>query len=197
MKRTAFQQATGALNTTYEGTSLFSGERRDVTAVRVKYVADVRDQLTAGTLFDESTRKQTLDLGAGAPVVVAEKASEIGGKLYGVFADLHDLVRGGALGNPLSAGDRARLLELTTSIDAAHQQIVDAQGRNGDTLARVQTDITRMSNHVDLLTKHLGVIAGADLAEVAVKLAAAQTQYQATASVFSKIKDMSLVNFLR
>ena len=193
---TAFQQATDALNTTYQGVSLFSGERRDAAAVSVAHVGDVRDAQLSGTLFHESARKQTVDIGAGAPVVVADKGSEVGTKLYEAFANLNDLTRNGGLGNPLTTDQRNRLLALASDIDAAHTQVVDAQGRNGDAQAHVEASITRLSIHADLLTKHLGALADADLAEVALKLAAAQTQYQATASVFSKLKDLSLVNFL-
>ena len=194
---TAFQQATTALNTTYEGVSLFTGERRDAAAVAVTSVGDIRDAQASGVLFNESARKQTADLGVGAPVSLADKASDVASKLYGVFGDLNELTRNNGLGNPLTADQRNKLQALVADIDAAHAQVVDAQGRNGDAQTRVEANITRLTANNDLLTKHLGKLAEVDLAEVAMKLAAAQTQYQAAASVLSKLKDMRLVNFLR
>lgn len=194
---TAFRQTTDALNTTYEGLPLFSGERRDVTPVKVTDVGQVSDALATGALFDESTRKQTVDIGVGAPVTLADKASDVSSKLYGVFADLNELTKNGGLGNPLTTLQRNQLLSMVGKIDAAHAQVVDAQGRNGDAQANVERSVTRLQANADLLTKHLGKLADSDLAEVAVKLSAAQTQYQAAASVFSQLKDLSLVNFLK
>ncbi len=193
---TAFQQATQALNTTYEGSSLFSGERRGGAPVQVQEIGDLPAALNTGSLFEESTRPLTVDLGVGAPVVVAEKASTIARSLYTVFRNLYDLTSGTALGNPITAEQRATLLAISEGIDTAHQNLADAQGRNGDSLARVERDIVRLTAHADLLTKHLGKVAEVDLAEVAMKLSAVRTQYEATAKVFSDVKDLSLVNFL-
>lgn len=192
----AFNQVTQALNTTYEGVSLFSGERRDAAAVQVSEIGDLLGALATASLFEESTRPQTVDLGVGAPVVVAEKASTIARSVYGVFKDLFNLTQGGGLGNPITADQRTALLAISSGIDGAHQDIVDAQGRNGDAQSRVERDIVRLSTNADLLTKHLGKVAEVDLAEVAMKLSATQTQYQAIAKVFSQVKDLSLINFL-
>ncbi len=193
---TAFHGVTQALNTTYEGISLFSGERRDAAPVQVSEVSDLPGALATASLFEESTRPQTVDLGVGAPVVVAEKVSTIARSVYTALRNLYDLTQGGTLGNPITADQRTALLAVSASMDGAHQDIVDAQGRNGDAQSRVERDVVRLTVNADLLTKHLGKVAEVDLAGVAMKLSAAQTQYQATAKVFSQVKDLSLVNFL-
>ena len=164
--------------------------------MQVAEVGDLPAAQATGTLFEESTRPQTVDLGVGTPVPVAEKASTIARGIYTVFRNLFDLTHATALGNPITADQRTELLAISEGIDGAHKDIVDAQGRNGDAQSRVERDVVRLTAHADLLTKHLGKIAEVDLAEVAMKLSATQTQYQAIAKVFAQIKDMSLVNFL-
>lgn len=192
----AYEQATDALNTKYNGVSLFGGERIGGNAVTASEIADLPGVVNSDALYDESERLPTLDLGVGAPVVVAEKASSFSRKLYDAFYQLHNITRSQTLTNPMTADQRSQLLGIVQDLDLAHRDIVDAQGRNGDTQSRVERASERLTAQADLLTKHVGETADADLAEVAMKLAAAQTQYQAAAKVFAQIKDMSLINFL-
>lgn len=191
-----FDQATDALNTTYDGVTLFAGERRAGAVITAQTLGELPSAIQTGALYDESARTPTLDLGFGAPVTVAETASTFSRKLYSAMRELNDIVLGEPLGQPLTTDQRARLTAAAQSFDLAHRDLVEAQGRNGDTQARVARTVERLTAESDLLSKHLGDTADADLAEVAMKLSAAQTQYQAAAKVFSQIKDMSLVNFL-
>jgi len=192
----AFQLATDALNTQYEGVTLFAGERRAGAVINASSLSGLSGVINSDALYDESVRTPTLDIGVGAPIVVAEKASTFSRKLYDVFYDLRNITAGEALGQPLTENQRARLIGIVQNVDRAHRDVLDAQGRNGDTQARVERAVERLTAESDLLSKHLGETADADLAEVAMKLAAAQTQYQAAAKVFSQIKDLSLINFL-
>jgi flagellar hook-associated protein 3 FlgL len=191
-----FDQATDALNTTYEGVTLFAGERRAGAVITAQTLSALPAAVQTGSLYDESERTPTLDLGFGAPVTVAEKASTFSRKLYAAMRELNDIVLGEPLGQPLTADQRARLTAAAQSFDLAHRDLVEAQGRNGDTQSRVARTVERLTAESDLLTKHLGETADADLAEVAMRLATVQTQYQAAANVFSQIRNMSLVNFL-
>lgn len=192
----AFQLATDALNTQYEGVTLFAGERRAGNVITADSLNALSGVINSDALYDESVRSPALDIGVGAPIVVAEKASTFSRNLYDAFYDLRNMTAGETLGQPLSEDQRGRLIAMVQDIDAAHKDILDAQGRNGDTQSRVERAVERLTAESDLLSKHLGESADADLAEVAMKLAAAQTQYQAAAKVFAQIKDMSLVNFL-
>jgi len=75
--------------------------------------------------------------------------------------------------------------------------VLTAQGKSGNAQAQLERGIERLETRSNLLSKHLGSMADANLAEVSMRLSAVQTQYEATARVFSQIKDLSLVNFLR
>lgn len=192
----AFNQITDAMNTTYEGVPLFAGDRRGDAAIQIDDIGELAGALTQSTLFAESVRTSSVDFGAGSPIEVAEKASTISRSLYSVLREVNSFLNASAVGAPMTADQRATLTGLVSNLDGAHKTVVDAQGRNGDRQAQLERTATRLSNHADLLNKHLGEVAESDLAEVAMRLSAAQTQYQAAASVFAQIKDLSLVNFL-
>jgi flagellar hook-associated protein 3 FlgL len=192
----AFRTATDALNTTYEGVPLFTGDRRGAAAVQISAIGDLAGALTQSTLFAESDRVSSADFGLGQDILIADKASTIARPLYGVLRDLHAFATASGVGAPMTADQRATLVGLVANLDGAHQTVLNAQGRNGERQAQLERVVTRLTNHADLLTKHLGQVAEADLAEVAMRLSAAQTQYQAAASVFAQIRDLSLVNFL-
>jgi flagellar hook-associated protein 3 FlgL len=194
--RTAFGQMLGAMNQTYEGVALFSGERRGTAAIRVAAIEDLPAALTDAQVFNESTREQTVDLGFGASFRVAEKASAISGEMFDSMRELYGLLQGGGFGNPLTATERGQLTDIAEGLEVARASIVEAQGRNGDANARLGREVERLTGLSSMVENHMDQIAGADLAEVSMRIAATNTQYQAIAKVFSDIRNLTLVNFL-
>ena len=80
---------------------------------------------------------------------------------------------------------------------SVYEGLIEAQGKNGRVLNETDAAIERHTSERDLLESLSANITDVDLAEVAVQLNQAQLQYQATASVFNTIQDLSLVNLLR
>lgn len=195
--QSAFEMSTDALNQSYEGAPLFAGERRDVQPVNARTLDEAAANLSVGTLFNEGVRDQTADVGIGATITVAPRASTIGAGLYGVFSDLNAITRNNGLGTPLTTTQRDQLTQIAGRLDTALTAVLTAQGRSGNAQAQLEKGIERLETRSNLLSKHLGSMADANLAEVSMRLSAVQTQYEATARVFSQIKDLSLVNFLR
>lgn len=194
--QTAFGQIVDALNQSEDGQALFAGERASATAVRVASLDDLAGALTDAQMFNESTRDATVDLGTGSPLTVADKASAISRDVFDAMRDLYAEMQAGAFGTPLTATQEFALRNAVGALDAAHGSIVEAQGRNGDVNNRLGREIERLSSQSTLVQKHMSDVADADLAEVAMKLSASQTQYQAIAKVFADIRDLSLLNFL-
>jgi len=194
--RTAFGQMLGAMNQTYEGVALFSGERRGDSAIRISAIEDLPGATTDAQLYNESTSEQTVDIGMGAPFRVAEKASDIAGPMFDAMRNLYGLLQGGGFGNPLSDAERAQLTDVTEDLEGARVSIVEAQGRNGDANARLDREVVRLTAMSDMVENHMSQMAEADYAEVSMRLAATQSQYQAVAKVFSDIRNLTLVNFL-
>ncbi|MDZ4778393.1 MAG: flagellin [Alphaproteobacteria bacterium] len=194
--RTAFNQTLGALNQTYEGVSLFSGEHRGAAAIRVAVLEDLPAAVTDAQVFNESVRDYSVDLGMGAPFAVAEKASTISREAFNAMRALYNEIQSGTVTTPLNATQRAVLTGIAAQLDAGRASIVAAQGRNGDANARLGREIERLTGQSDLVQNHMDQIAGSDLAEVAMRMSATTTQYEAIAKVFSDIRNLTLVNFL-
>jgi len=194
--QTAFNQVIGALNQSYEGQPLFAGERRGVSAIQVASLVDLPAAVTDAQVFNESVRDYSVELGMGAPFVVAEKASTISRDAFDALRALYNEVMAGTTGSPINAAQRTSLSGIVSQIEAGRASIVAAQGRNGDANARLGREIERLTAQTTLVTNHLDQVAGSDLAEVAMKMSTTQTQYQAIASVFNDIRNLTLVNFL-
>lgn len=193
---TAFNQVVGALNQTYEGVALFSGEHRGAAPIRVATLGDLPGAVTDAQVFNESARDYAVDIGMGAPFVVAERASVISREAFDALRALYNEVLAGTTGSPINAAQRTSLSGIASQIEAGRAGIVAAQGRNGDAHARLEREMERLGAQKTLVESHMDQVAGADLAEVAMRMSATQTQYQAIASVFNDIRNLTLVNFL-
>jgi len=194
--QTAFSQVLGALNQTYEGVPLFAGERRDVSAIKVASLGDLPAAVSDAQVFNESVRDYSVDLGMGAPFVVAEKASTISRDAFDALRALYNEVMAGTTGSPINGAQRTSLSGIASQIEAGRASIVAAQGRNGDANARLGREIERLTSQSTLVENHMDQIAGSDLAEVAMRMSSTRTQYEAIASVFNDIRALTLVNFL-
>lgn len=194
--QTAFNQMLGAMNQTYEGVSLFSGEHRGGSAIQVAALGDLPAAVTDAQVFNESVRDYSVDLGMGAPFVVAEKASTISRDAMDALRTLYNEIQNGTSGTPLNGTQRTALSNIVSQLEAGRASIVAAQGRNGDANARLGREIERLTSQSDLVQNHLDQVAGSDLAEVAMRMSATTTQYEAIAKVFADIRNLTLVNFL-
>lgn len=194
----AFDQARTALNTDFEGESLFGGERISATPVNVTSLAALAAAPSTASIFDEAARGKTLDLGDGA-FTIGDKASTVGTGTLDAMRTLKQLIDagGGSLPSPLTAPQRTALQNIATSLNAARQNVLVAQGRNGELQNIVEAKSTALGAQSDALTKLMGDAANADLAEVATKLSASQVQYQAIAQTFSTLSGLSLLDYLR
>lgn len=195
----AFAGLTSAMNQTYNGQSLFAGERVDTPPVKAKSLNDLIGVSYPEDLFNEGVRRQTLDLGENNTVELADKASEISWKAYEAMRDLKGMLdaAGGRLPNPLPAADVNKLLTLADALAAGGSDIRGAEGRNGLVQGRVEDTVGRLERRSLVLEQDISLQTSSDLAEVALRLNALQTQYQATAQTFSQLSRLTLLEFLR
>jgi flagellin-like hook-associated protein FlgL len=192
-----FDAARSAFNQTFEGESLFAGERVDAAPIKVDTLADLAAAANTGAIYDEGTRSKTIDLGDGN-FAVAEKASDVSTGLFDAMRTLKQMIdgAGGSLPKPLTAAQKTQLQGLIDNLGDARNTIVVAQGRNGDLQNSVEAQATRLSNQSDTLAKTVSDVADADLAEVAARITAVQVQYQAVAQTYSQLAHLSLLDYL-
>jgi len=194
----AFSGVVAAMNESWNGQSLFSGERMGGAPVKVDNLDDLRSALNQGTLFEESERAQTVDLGVGAPIKLADLASDLSTDLFRTFADLNDLVQqsGGEMPAPLSHEQQDALLALAGRFEEHANTLRNAQGRAGQLESRFEDERLRMQARSDFLEKEIGEDVDADLARIQMKLSALLVQYEATAKTFGDISRLSLLEYL-
>lgn len=194
----SFSSIVAALNETWNGQPLFAGERQTGSPVKINTL----DQLLAATgpddIFDEASRHQTIDLGAGVPIKLAEKASEMAQPLFDTMKELKTLLdaSGGTIGAPITTAQRDQLTSIAEALEAQANDFTSAEGRTGQLQTRFSAERIRLQDRSNLLLKEIGEQADADIAEISVQISSLLVQYQASAKVFSDLSQLSLLDYL-
>ena len=194
----AFSSAVSALNETWNGQPLFAGERLSGGPVRMATLEDLLTMTTPDTMFDEAERAQIIDLGAGAPIPLASKASEISTDLFNTLRQMKMMVdaSGGELGSPLSAAQRAQLQDFADSLDREARTFTNAEARAGQLQNRFEDERVRLQQRSDLMTKEIGEQADSDIALVSIQISALLVQYEAAAKTFADLSKLTLLDYL-
>jgi flagellin-like hook-associated protein FlgL len=194
----AFNSIVSALNETWNGQPMFAGERQSGSPVKVTLLSQLATTTQPEDMFDEATRHQVIDLGDGAPIKLAAKASELSTGLFDTLRQLKLMLdgSGGTLGSPLSSEVTNLLNGLAANLDNHAREFVTEEGRTGQLQKRFEEDRTRLQARSDLLSKEIGDQTDADLAEVSIRLNTLLTQYEAAAKSFSELSQLSLLRYL-
>jgi len=193
-----FNSIVAALNQTWSGQPLFAGERQSGLPVQI----DTLQQLVAAAgpsdIFNEASRQQTIDLGAGAPIVLAKRASDMSQGLFDTLKSLQVMLNSsaGGLGQPISAANQDTLNAIAAQLDAQASSFNSESGRAGQIQAQLETQSTQLQARADLLTKEIGDQRDADPAALSVQLNLLMTQYQASAKIFADLSKLTLLNYL-
>jgi flagellar hook-associated protein 3 FlgL len=194
----SFSSIVSALNETWNGQPLFAGERQGQGPIKISTMAQLQAATGPDDIFNEAQRHQTIDLGAGAPIVLSAKASELSQGLLDTLVDLKNLIdaSGGTIGQPISSADRAALQAFADQFDAEANNFTNEEGRAGQLQARIDSERVRLQQRSNLLLKEIGDQADADLAEISVQLSSLLVQYEAAAKTFADLSKLSLLNYL-
>lgn len=193
-----FASVVSALNETWNGQPMFAGDRQNGVPVKVTTL----DELTAATvpadIFDEAQRHQTVDLGPGLPITLADKASEMASPLFDTMKRLYAIVQaqGGTIGAPIDASTRDQLQAIAADLDTEANDFTTAEGRSGQLQTRFAGERIRLTERSNLLLKEIGDQADADIAEVSVQINGLLVQYQAAAKTFADLSKLSLLDYL-
>lgn len=194
----AFNSIVGALNETWNGQPMFAGERQTGSPVKVTSL----DQLALTTqpedMFNEADRSQVIDLGDGAPIKLAAKASELSTDLFNTLRQLKYMLdgAGGTLGSPMTGSNNATLLNIAADLENHAKNFVTEEGRTGQLQKRFEDDRLRLEARSDLLSKEIGDQTDADLAEVSIRLNTLMAQYEASAKTFAELSKLTMLNYM-
>lgn len=194
----AFAVVKDSMNTSLGGRYLFGGALNSAAPVTSASLSDLAaNPLTSAIEQNASLQyvrveeERTLQTGVLANDVIATALGAI--KRLGEV----DVGVDGPFGGQLTANQKAAIEAELGNLDQAFDQILQAQSENGRLLKQVESSQGRQSKRVEALNNAIEGITGVDLAEVAVRLNQAKYSYEASASVFNTLRDLSLLNYLR
>jgi flagellar hook-associated protein 3 FlgL len=174
------QSLLGLANTSYDGRPVFGGTTASGTAYDSagNYVGD------AGSVTRAVGPNQTVTVSASGPDVFGSTGSDV----FTMLSDFSTALRS----NPSTLSSTA-----LTQLDSAISRLSTAQATEGATYARVQTAQAAQTTAGTAMTTQLSGIEDIDPAETAIKLATANTAYQAALQTTASIGQVSLLDFLR
>ncbi len=195
----AFASSVSALNETWNGQPLFAGERLTGRPVRVVSLDELVAAAGPEDIYEEAGRSQVIDLGPGARLELADKASDLSGDLFDAFRELKLLTDswGATPPDPIPSALRTQLQDIATRLDGARDTLIGAQGRAGQLENRLIAERQRLTDRSTLLQKEVGDQADADPAQLSIQINTLLAQYQATAKTFADISGLSLLDYLR
>ena len=82
------------------------------------------------------------------------------------------------------------------ALEAEANHFTNEQGRAGQLQNRFETELVRLEERSNLLTKEIGDQADADLAQVSIQISTLMVQYEAAAKTFADLSRLSLLDYL-
>lgn len=165
-------------NSTYNGRPLFGGNTTGATAY----------DASGNYLGDSGSISRTV--GAQATVQINQTGPQVfgpaGGDLFTLLANISTALRT----NP------SALTGQLNQLDGALARISAAQAAEGATYQQVQNTQTVQAANGVSLTSQLSDLQDIDLADMAVRVSAANVTYQAALQTTANVRQLSLLNFL-
>lgn len=187
-----------AANAQYNGEAIFGGE----WGYGEPFIPASLDALAA----QPNTDANWVDTGRNRTVMIEDNRSiELSRNAKDLFRPFVDLLRSirvwenanGALTGKLTTAQQTYVQGLIPQIANVQSTLIDKAAEAGSTAKQIEMAVTTNDAKRDTLLATIGDQENVDLAEVAARLSAAQTQYQASAAIFGQLKDLSLLQYLR
>lgn len=187
-----------AANTQYNGESIFGGE----WGYGEPFVPASLDTLAA----QPNTDVNWVDTGRNRTVMIEDNRSiELSRNAEDLFRPFVDLLRSirvwenanGPLTGRLTAAQLTYVQGLIPQMATVQTNLIDKSAEAGGTAKQIEMAVSTNDAKRDTLLATIGDQENVDLAEVAARLSAAQTQYQASAAIFGQLKDLNLLQYLR
>ena len=187
-----------AANVQYNGEAIFAGE----LGFGEPFVPASLDTLAA----QPNTDPNWLDTGRNRTVVIEDnRAIELSGSAKELFRPFVDFLRSirvwenanVPLSGKLTAAQQTYVQGLLPTIATVEKDLIDKSATAGITAKQLEMAADTNDARRDTLLATIGDQENVDLAEVATRLSAAETQYKASASVFSQLQNLNLLQYLR
>lgn len=194
----AFSDVKSAFNTTFNGSYVFGGTASNAEPIQADSLADMAANPLTDSINQDGSEVR-IRVSESRVVTAAPLAKDAATDMMNLLRDLQifeDGVDGPFTDNPTEAQKQA-IQSAILGLDSVYEGMLEVQSQNGQVMNQTDTLIERQQSQADLLANMTAGMTDADLAQVAVELNQAQIQFQATASIFSTIQSLSLVDYLR
>lgn len=189
----AFQRFRTGMNSDEAGQYLFAGSQTD-TAPFVPATLSA----TAGMATDSAFRNDQVSAEArvadGLDVTYGATASAFGSGLFEAF---RTLAEAGPIGEVPTAAQLSAMNQAVGQLGDGLKSLRAAHAENGRRQAQVEGLTERAAERSLILQRLVSKNEDADMAEVASQLVQRQTTLEASYTVFGRLANLSLVNFLR
>ena len=193
-----FQNATGALNTQFDGRYLFSGGQVNTQPVTATQLSQLTAAPSTASLFHNDQYVTTSQLDQSTTIKTGFLADGLGTNLFNALKAIEAYNQGpnGPFTGQLTAAQTTFLQGQIASFDTESTNLTSAAGQNGLMQNQVDAANTDLTSRQTMLTQLVGKITDIDPAKAASDLAQAQFSVQAAAQVFTSLKASSLLNLL-
>jgi flagellar hook-associated protein 3 FlgL len=193
-----FSQAAGALNTQFDGQYLFAGAQTSTPPVAVDQMSDL-PTATTSDIFKNDQLKPVAQLDETTTMQTGFLASDVGADVFDAFKQVQVFNQGtdGPFGSTLTDAQTTFLKGMLDTFDKAATGAVNTTAQNGLLQNRVDDASDTQTDRQSMLDNTIHGITDVDMAAAITRLTQAQTAVQASAQVYSSLKDSSLLNYLK
>jgi flagellar hook-associated protein 3 FlgL len=189
----AFQRFRTALNSDEAGVHLFAGSQIAEAPFRPATLAATAGIPTSSAFANDEVAAKAR-VSDGLDVTYGITATALGTQLFEAFRTLAD---SGPIADAPSPGQLAAMSEAVGQINEGLKTVRSLHSENGRRHAQVENLAERATGRALILDRLVARNEDADMAEVASILIQRQTTLEASYTVFSRLSNLSLVNFLR
>lgn len=194
----ALSAAISAANVNFAGQSIFGGVRSYEEPMIGASLDTLAAQANVDSNFIDTGPNRIVTLEDGRTIQISKNAEEV----FKPFIEFLREIRvfenaNGAIDGKLTTAQSTFLKSKIPDITTLHSNAIGDEADSGLIAKEIENSIDSNEAKKTRLSEIVSDIKNVDLAEVAARLSAAQTQYQASASIFAQLKDMNLLSFLR
>ena len=196
--QSALQNAVQGLNTSFNGSYVFSGGNSSTKPVSAQNLSDLTAAPSIASLFANGPHVATTQVTASTSVQTGQLASTLGTPLFTALQAIEAYNQGpnGPLTGTLTSAQETFLQGQLASLTSAATGLTTAQAQNGLAQQEVTNAQTQLGDQQTTLSGLIGNITQTNLAQASSQLAAAQLAVQASSRVFEALQSSSLLSVL-
>jgi len=194
--RAHFGDIVAGLNSKSQGKFLFAGGQLDTQPVDSIGMSD----LTAATVasrFHNDDFLAVAKLDETSTLQGGFLADDIGAPVLNAFFDIQTFEDATPVTGEITEPQRAFLESQLAVLDNVAEDLTNLAARNGSYQRRIASARTDLQGRVDAMDAMIGDVTDVDLPAAISRLEMAEVAIQASAHVFSSLRDSSLINYLR